>query len=329
MKVNEIRPDELVIKQQKFLDADIGWLLTHKDKFVTVNCPCCGGNTNYLKFEKNRFTYLECKECATYFMSPRPTPELLNEFYKESKNYKFWAEEMFPASEEKRHDISLRRVEIIEKLLEKFNDENIRILEVGPGYGTFSKTFKERNPKAKVKAVEPSNSLANICKEAGVDVYHGTIENFSKNVSEKFDAIVCFEVIEHVFDPVKMLTSFFDSLKKDGLVIFTCPNGMGFDIQILQEKSDTVDHEHLNYFNPRSIDKLIRRAGLEPVANSTVGELDVNIVRKEFEASKVDLGQDKFLRYYFSTTTHEIDHHFQTFVKNSGLSSNLMVVAKK
>ena len=24
---------------------------------------------------------------------------------------------------------------------------------------------------------------------------------------------------------------------------------MGFDVQILKEKSDTIDHEHLNYFN--------------------------------------------------------------------------------
>ena len=45
--------------------------------------------------------------------------------------------------------------------------------------------------------------------------------------------------------------------------MLTCPNVRGFDIEMLGERSATVDAEHLNYFHPASLGALLERCGFD------------------------------------------------------------------
>ena len=329
MEVEQIRPNDLVERQQFYIDQDVAWLLSNTDKFVEVVCPCCGSNKITESFIKNRFFYKSCLDCSTSYMSPRPSEKLLSEFYSKSLNYKFWANEMFPQTEKNRIHIFEKRVKIAENLLQSFHPLSKSLLEIGPGYGTFCRIFSERNKKFSIKAVEPSHELAIVCRETGIDTVETTIEKFSRNTSEKFDVVVSFEVIEHLFDPLAMLTSIYDILSPNGLVIFSCPNGLGFDVQVLKEKSETIDHEHLNYFNPKSVSKLLKRAGFDLLTIETPGELDISIVRSVWEKGTNIFQNNEFLELYFSSQPRNMDTHFQEFLKNANLSSNMFVVAIK
>lgn len=328
MKVNEIRPLSLVEEQQAYIDSDISWLLSNKEDFKESNCPCCNSSNKSFKLQKNRFEYYDCLDCKTFYMSPRPTAVILKAFYSNSKNYEFWAQKMFPRTEKKRQNIFSKRVDLILEQLKIYNPHGNQLLEVGPGYGTFCNLLKQKKPSMKVKAVEPSKPLAEICKNSGIDVVNDTIENFSSSSNEKFDVIVCFEVIEHLSDPDSFLKSMRTLLNANGIIIFSCPNGLGFDVTLLQENSETIDHEHLNYFNPESVNLLLERAQLKEIETFTPGELDVSITRIANQKIKDLFENDKFLSNVFSRNNEKLDNMLQNLIKESKLSSNMFVIAK-
>lgn len=329
MEVEQIRPANLVEKQQMYIDKDIAWLLGHSVEFVEVSCPCCSSTNSKHYCTKNRFTYKICEDCTTSYMSPRPSEELLSQFYSNSANYGFWATEMFPKTEKDRIHIFENRASIVSKLLEEFHPISKSLLEIGPGYGTFCRIFREYNPLISLKGVEPSHELANVCRKDGIDVVETTVEKYAANTSDDYDVIVSFEVVEHLFDPFSMLQSIHKILNEKGILIFSCPNGQGFDVQVLKEASETIDHEHLNYLNPDSVYQLLSRAGFDTLRVETPGELDVSIVRREWEKNPSIFDNNLFLKLYFTSQTKECDVYFQSFLKNSNLSSNMLVVAIK
>ena len=52
-------------------------------------------------------------------------------------------------------------------------------------------------------------------------------QNISLPENEKFDAVVCSEVLEHLNNPEALVTNFRNLLKPDGTVVVTVPNGWG------------------------------------------------------------------------------------------------------
>ena len=104
LKEEDIRPEELMKLQQKYFEEDIAWLNNQKQKFVEVDCPACEKKDYEPLFEKEGLDFVECNNCKTVFITPRPTTELIIEYINQSKNYKFWAEKIFPASQEARKE---------------------------------------------------------------------------------------------------------------------------------------------------------------------------------------------------------------------------------
>jgi 2-polyprenyl-3-methyl-5-hydroxy-6-metoxy-1,4-benzoquinol methylase len=84
------------------------------------------------------------------------------------------------------------------------------------------------------------------------------IETVREGELPQADVIASFETIEHLFDPAGFLHACHRLLRPGGLLVLTCPNGQGFDVLVLGDRSDTVDAEHLNYFNPPSFRRMSR-----------------------------------------------------------------------
>ena len=64
--------------------------------------------------------------------------------------------------------------------------------------------------------------------------------NYQKPLKKKFDAITCFELFEHLYDPKYFLKKIYKLLNKNGIFYFTTLNGMGFDIQMLGKYSNSI-----------------------------------------------------------------------------------------
>ena len=282
----DIRPKHLMAKQRVAMLTDVGRILSRFSDFVFVNCPACENGIYSPKFEKNGITYVECRECRTFYVNPRPPPKVLEWFYHGSPNYAYWNEVIFPATEAARLErIFVPRVDRLLELCRKYEVSTNSLLEIGAGYGTFCGEITKRNVFTRVVALEPTPDLAKTCRKRGLEVLGLPVESIQLNSLELFDVVASFEVIEHLFKPIDFVGHMKRLLNPGGIIMLTCPNGRGFDIETLGTVSNSVDHEHLNYFNPESLTGLLEKCGLEILESFTPGRLDVNLVRNKIVKS--------------------------------------------
>jgi len=327
----EIRPTEFSEEQQKVLLEDISMLHSRKNEFIQISCPACDSKENEFQFSKNDFNYVLCSTCQTTFMNPRPSNNVLKWFYKNSKNYKFWNDVIYPSTEKGRiKNIILPRVNETLELCKKYHVITDSILEIGAGFGSYCNELQSKGIFNRIVAVEPTPNLASTCRKKGIEVIQLPIEEIELSPNTKFNVIVNFEVIEHLFSPKEFLFQINPMLKEKGLLIFSCPNGKGFDVNLLKTKSKTIDHEHLNYFNPQSISILLNSCGFKLLQVFTPGQLDAELVRNKILSNEFELDDDDFfLKHILIDNWNELGNSFQNFLIENSLSSNMWVVAQK
>jgi 2-polyprenyl-3-methyl-5-hydroxy-6-metoxy-1,4-benzoquinol methylase len=326
----DIRPDALMGEQAQRLDADIRRLLARRDEFVEVTCPACGAGPEAARpaLEKYTLTFLLCGRCGTMYMSPRPSPAVLEDYYRQSENYAYWNSHIFPASEEvRREKIFGPRAERVAELVDKFDAGRALLLEVGAGFGTFCEEVQRQGVFDRVIAVEPTPDLAETCRRKGLDVLELPIERVV--LDEPPSVITSFETLEHLFSPREFVAQCFSLLPAGGLLVLSCPNVQGFDVSLLRERSSVVDNEHLNYFHPESLGVLLADVGFHVLEATTPGELDAELVRKAALAGEVDLADQPFLRRVLLDDWDTLGGPFQRFLAANGMSTHMWVVARK
>lgn len=326
---SEIRPDHLKKGQMDAFLEDIANLVRQRDNFVTIACPACGSKKYRHAFEKCGLSYAECDCCETVFINPRPTPEILEQYYATSKNYSYWNTYIFPSSEHvRRVKIFQPRVEKILAICKKYLVNTGTLLEVGAGFGTFCEELTKTRTFQKIFAVEPTPDLAETCRKKGLEVIQLPIEKVRLE-RESVDVVVSFEVIEHLFDPGEFIRSCGSVLSPGGLLVLSCPNVKGFDILVLGRISDSIDVEHLNYFTPDSLSYLVSGLGFEVLETTTPGRLDAEMVRKKIINGEFDVSSQPFLEKVLVRDWEKTGSVFQDFLSDSNNSSHLWLVARK
>ena len=325
---NKIRPDVFSKKQNELYAKDVKNLLKYKNKFVKVDCPACS-KRNFKKWgKKYSLDYVMCNNCNTVFVSPRPTPQILSDYYKHSQNYRFWNKYIFPKSEKvRREEIFKPRVELIKKICLKHNINHSVLVDVGAGFGTFCEEAKKMDFFKKIIAVEPTPDLAKTCRQKDLEVIEKCIEEVDFKIP--IDVMTSFEVIEHLFSPKNFLFDCASVLKKRGIIVLTCPNIQGFDLLMLRELSKTVDTEHLNYFNPDSLRYLLERCGFKIIEILTPGKLDAELVRKASLAGDFDIKKHPFIEKVLINDWDRLGVGFQRFLSDNLLSSHMLIIARK
>ena len=325
---SDIRPDYLMVEQARRFEADVRRLLRHAPDFVTVVCPACEGSKAVPAFEKLGFSYFSCADCDTIYVSPRPRPDHLREYYESSENYRYWAEHIFPASEPVRRDRIFRpRVERILEFCARFSVHTDVLIEVGAGFGTFCEEMERTGAFREVLAIEPTPDLAKHCRDRGVTVIEKPVEDLCSDDVPAPNVIASFETIEHLFRPADFVQACAGLLPPGGMLVLTCPNGKGFEVETLGPVSDTVDAEHLNYFNPRSLARLVEAHGFSPLETLTPGRLDAELVRRKALTGDYDLDRSPFLRRVLVDDWERLGDPFQDFLAANGLSSHMWLVA--
>jgi len=142
-------------------------------------------------------------------------------------------------------------------------------LEIGPGHGLFSHySLNVLKELMDYTAVDISKTSLKLTKDF---LYYNTKINLknktnfinmdfleSKDLTKKFELVVCGEVIEHVSNPIKLLKNIKKSLDKNGKVfISTCVNCPAID--------------HVNEFlSIDQIEKLFKKAKLKVISKKVL-----------------------------------------------------------
>jgi len=327
--VDAIRPDAFADGHRVALERDVAWLAARADAFVTVNCPACAAGERRPVYEKYGMQHVSCLACETQYVSPRPTPDTLGAFYAGSAVYRFWGETIYPASAETRRERIFRpRAQIVDRICDAAQIQGGALVEIGAAYGLFCDEVRALNRFDRIVAVEPVPSLAETCRSKGFEVIETPFEHAA--LDGMFDLACSFEVIEHLFSPIDFMTSLFSCLRSNGYVVLSCPNIAGFDTLTLGRVSDTIDHEHLNYFSPSSLRHLAERAGFEDVVVTTPGALDVELVARAVKDGRISRDAiGPFLSKIVLDDDGSLAARFQTFLSSAGLSSSMLLVARK
>lgn len=106
--------------------------------------------------------------------------------------------------------------------------DGIKVLEVGPGIGSFYFFLTKVITKFRYYGIDISEENCKICEERGVkNVMNADIINFLLSSSgDKFDLIVANDVLEHFKkeEAIRLVKLFYERLDENGIVIARVPN---------------------------------------------------------------------------------------------------------
>ena len=327
MKENDIRPEALLRRYLELSEQDARLCFADTPR-IHIPCVACGSEQLTGEFEKNGFIYSSCQVCGTLFQSPRPPIAAFEAFYRDSVSSRYWAEQFFPAvAEARREKIFRPRVERLFSLCRSKNITIERLIDVGAGYGIFLDEWRRVNQNTHVLAVEPSESLATECRAKGFDVVEEIAENVT-GYNNHADLVVCFEVLEHVYDPLAFVCTLAKFAKPGGYIFVSTLCVDGFDIQMLWEKSNSIfPPHHINFMSVAGFENLFARAGLTDVSVTTPGQLDVDIVRNAIKREPELMNRQRFLHHIIDD--QKFAANFQEFLVANRLSSHAWVIGKK
>lgn len=325
---NDIRPSQLMEDKKSCLDSDIEFLVSRKIFWVRVTCPACGSAYAQVFGEKSGFCYERCDRCGTIFTNPRPSLDVLHQFYAQSKNYEYWNKYIFPATESvRREHIFKPRAQKIAGLVERFGIARGTIIEIGAASGWFCEEVRSIGCFDRVIAVEPTPGLAETCRKKGIETFETPVEKLEHSAIA--DVVVSFEVIEHLFSVKDFIHQCSRLLRDRGLMVITCPNASGFDVGTLGLMSNTYDHEHLNYFNTISLPRLIENCGFQVLSIETPGKLDVDIVKRYVDDGTLNLTDNFLLSQIYGRNDSVLLGSLQTFLSENLMSSHMFLVCRK
>jgi len=326
MKEEEIRRRSVFNRYLELVAEDVREIFADRSSFISVDCPACGGRKYRPQFEKLGFVYVLCLDCGTLFVNPRPPLRLLMDFYTRSRSASFWVNDFFPpVAEVRREKIFRPRAEYVDNTLSALS--NGVVGDIGAGFGLFLEELARFWPSARLVAIEPSAQMVTICQGKGLEVIPCGLEEVS-GWDGQFDLLTSFELFEHIYAPDEFLQKARQLLGDGGYLLLTTLNGEGFDIQVLWEKSKSVaPPHHLNFFNPRSVEKLLQANGFVMEKADTPGKLDWDIVEGMYQEEGADPG--RWWRLIADKAETAVKDDLQKWISQSGFSSHMRILARK
>jgi len=96
----------------------------------------------------------------------------------------------------------------------------------------------------------------------------GTLDSFDGG-GRSFDAVVLWDVLEHLMDPVAALHRIGELVEPDGILALTTINIGGFGARLSGSRWPWLMRMHLHYFTRRSLVEIVKRNGFEVLRLST------------------------------------------------------------
>lgn len=184
-----------------------------------------------------------CLDCGYRFISPPVPEDRLAACYQASASHWDTSESV----------ASLRSYSHKRDLISRYMPTARRMLNVG----CYDGGFEQAVPKdLECFGVEPSSAASEVAAMRGVTMLGSSIDDIDGS-NDKFDAIVLFDVAEHIIEPLRSFVTMKDMLSPGGIIMFETGNMDAFP---WQEKITLnpycAIYEHVGFFNESSVERL-------------------------------------------------------------------------
>jgi Methyltransferase domain/Glycosyl transferase family 2 len=140
------------------------------------------------------------------------------------------------------------------------------MLEVGAYCGLFLQEAVKRGWDA--EGVEPSRWAADYAKRvSGMKVHAGFLADNKQELKKSYDAVVSWDVLEHVRDPVAFLRECGSIMPESGMLFLSTLDTSSWYARLLGKRWPWLMDMHIQYFDVRSVADVLRRSGFELVAS--------------------------------------------------------------
>jgi len=234
------------------------------------SCPVCMGK-NLFPERKIRdhighsiFSVLKCRDCSLRFIADPPLPETISKYYANEAGARMHAKGS--SIHQKLRNVLLKdELKPLTKRLQKSSE----IIDFGAGDGAVSILLKDMGYKVSAMDMHPAMEwLYPEIEYNQVDLNTPLPPHGPPGVERTTRAVVMRHVLEHLYDPAKMLLSMRYADVKYILII--TPNYDSILRPLLGESWYYWDPpRHLTYFNQRSIYCLAERCGYKLVETAT------------------------------------------------------------
>lgn len=241
------------------VDRGHGWIPNH-------TCPACASERRAIRLERFGRKVMQCLDCDIGYVDafPKDTGDVYsNEGYIATQQTGYLENVDY-----RKQRFAMERLEIIRRHLKR-GSKGARLLDVGCGTGWFLEVARDQGYV--VSGIEIGRDLAQYTSQKLGATIH-TVPLTELSPDEKFDVITLFDVLEHVTDPRALLGSIHSHLNPEGIALLFTPNLDSVGIALLGERSSLImPAEHLFYFTPTSLCKLIEETPLEVLEFETKG----------------------------------------------------------
>lgn len=216
-----------------------------------------------LNFAGKQIDFCECSVCGLVYMNPRLTEPAIARFYDTVYGHA-GASEAFESNQ----------AAYVEYLLDTtapmITNSAASVLDIGCGAGQFLHAAQKRG--FSVTGTELSSVAAErASKLLNVSIYPGDFRDMNLP-PESFDLVTLLAVVEHLRAPVSYLCDSAALLKPGGILLIKVPNVASTEYgtaRLMGQLWRGFILEHLYYFTPNFMQKLIDGLGLETLKMST------------------------------------------------------------
>ena len=202
---------------------------------VPVACAMCGtaeteprpvfeGYDYEYRTCNNRFSFVACSDCGHVYLSPRVRLEDIDRIYPSNYTLRI-TETEYPAFAPFRW----LKLNILDRGWNRKVISNLRpgarVLDIGAGFGgnlTFLAKLAPFPLKLFANDLKFEPEARSYLSDRGVTLIEGPVEDVA--CGERFDAIICQQVIEHVPDPGRMVRWISDHLAPGGVIYLETPD---------------------------------------------------------------------------------------------------------
>lgn len=183
-----------------------------------------------------------------------------------------------------------------EPVLERIPESASRMLDIGCGSGTLGERIKKKR-SCEVVGVTYSPEEARLAQQCIDQVIVGDLNDFDPQPLGTFDCIVCSHVLEHLYQPQKVLERLRGSLTAGGVLIVALPNLLIWKQRLVflrgrfrYADSGLLDRTHFRFFDWQTAYDLVRDAGYQVTERVTVGYFPLPGLRRRLPglAARID-----------------------------------------
>jgi len=227
-------------------------------------CPICGrvGALEWLRApdrlhgRQAKYTLVRCRGCSLVWLSVPPKPAEMHLHYTDAYHKLISAAGDNPARwKERKADLAQHK-------------HSGALLDLGCSSGSFLEFM--RSDSWKLYGIEMSAEGARAAeKRSGAQVFVGNIVD-APFPRESFDLITCFDVLEHLYEPRRVMARVGEWLKPGGVFYVQVPNVDSAEARVFGSYWHGFElPRHLFHYSPASLKFLAESAGLREVLLET------------------------------------------------------------